>query len=125
MLHQLLEVVAVVGEVDREVIEQVFRPRLVRHDVDGMDDAAAHHALPDAVGDGAREAAVVRMRDEAGRLLEAFGLGELGVDGAQLRPEEASGGELAGPLVAAVDLEGAIGDDGGRPYESSSISSYR
>jgi YVTN family beta-propeller protein len=78
-----------------------------------MHDAAAHHALPDAIGDGARESAVLGMRDELGELCEPLCLGRLGVDCAQLGPEEARAGELAGPLVAAMQLQRLVGDDGG------------
>ena len=94
MLDQRLEVVAVVDEVGRQVVEQVLAPGLVGHHVDRVDDPAAHQPLPDAVDDRPREPAVVGVRHQLGQLLQPLGPRLRRVDRAQLGPEELRRGDL-------------------------------
>ncbi len=70
VLHQLLQVVAVFGEVHGEVVEQVFAPRLVAHHVHRVNDPAAHQSVPDAVHHRSGKSPVVGVRDQRGELFE-------------------------------------------------------
>ncbi len=112
VLDQRLEVVAVVDEVRRQVVEQVLAPGLVGHHVDRMDDAAAHQPLPDPVDDRPREPAVVGVRHQPASCSSRLSRGWAGVDRPQLGPEELRHGDLAGRLVAAGDLQRPLGDHG-------------
>ena len=78
--QRVLEVVAMRGEIDGQPVEQVGVPGLGLHGVDRMDDAAAHQAMPEAIDDGAREAAVLGVGHECGELLRRSGCGAVGVD---------------------------------------------
>lgn len=108
-----LEIVAGVGEVPGEVVEKVFAPGSVAHHVDGFDKAAAHEAGPQAVDDGAGEAAVAPGGREFGSAGEALVAGEGGVDGAEGIEEELGVHFFAGGFIAAEHLEGFSGEDGG------------
>jgi hypothetical protein len=113
--ERLLQVEFVVGEMRREVVQQVVIPRLALHRVGGMHDAAAHQAVPEAVDDGAGEPAVLRVRHQRGELLEALGLRRGGVDLPQLGEEPARRRGLAHGLVAAVNLHLARRVNRGQP----------
>ena len=66
-----------------------------------MDDAASHETLPDAVSDRARRAAVLRMRDQRGELLQATGFRQRWIDGSKFWKQPTRDGGFAGRLVAA------------------------
>ena len=78
-----------------------------------MHDAAAHEAMPEAVDDGALEAAVLRMGDEGGELGEAFLARLRDVDLAEFRKGPGGGSSLAGRDVAAHELHRMVRVDGG------------
>ena len=63
--NRALQIVAVVGQIDGQVVEQVGAPRLGLHRVDRMHDAAAHQPVPEAVDDRPREPAVLAGRSSA------------------------------------------------------------
>ena len=114
LLHGELEIVAVVGEVAGQQVEQVGVPRLVFHFIDRLDQAAAEESRPKPVHHRAAEAAVPRTRHRLGQLLDALGPIRLRVDCAQLRMDEPHAGNLAGRLVAPYQLQRLVGIDAGQ-----------
>ena len=108
-----LEIVAGVGEVPSEVVEEVLAPGSVAHHVDGFDKASAHEAGPEAVDDGAGEAAIALGGREFGSACKALVAGEGGVDGAEGIEEEFGVHFFTGGFIAAEHLEGFSGEDGG------------
>ncbi len=108
-----LEVVARLDEAVREHVEEVLVPRLGLHRVDGVNDAAAHEAVPETVDDGALEAAVLRMGDERGELGETLLPRLGGIDLAELRERPGGDGRLAGRYIAADELHRPVRVDGG------------
>ena len=123
--ERVLQVVAVLGEIDGEKIEQVGAPGLGVHRIDRMDDAAAHQAVPEAVDDRPREAAVVGVRHQRRELLQPLRLRGRGVDLAQLGKDPGGLGGLAGRLVAAVDRQRLRGVDRGQAVRVARASSGR
>src|SRR5262249_30838430 len=77
-----------------------------------MDDAGAHQTLPYAIGNGPGEAAVLRVSDQLGKLAQSLGFRRCGVDRTELWKEKTRAGVAAGRLVAAVDLQRVVRDDG-------------
>ena len=108
-----LEVVAGLDEAVGEHVEEVLVPRLGLHRVDGVDDAASHQPMPEAVDDGALVPAVLRMGDERGKLGEALLARLGGIDLTELRIRPGGHGRLAGRDVAADEFHGPVRVDGG------------
>ena len=110
-----LQVKLVLREMRGEEIEEVVVPRLALHRVGGVDDAAAHEAVPEAVHDGAGEAAVLRVGHQRGELFQALGLRGFRVHLAQLGEEPTRLRGLAHGLVAAVEFQFAGRVNRGEP----------
>ena len=102
---EALYIVAVFGEVGGQPIEQFGTPRLAVHLIGVLDDAAADQALPDAVDQRARQAAVARVGEDGGGSRAAVGRSSEARRAIQFGKEEAGFGELVLRHIAAVELQ--------------------
>ena len=109
--HRLLQVVFVPGQMHCEIVQQVLIPRWRLHCVHWMDDAATHEPLPDAVGDRARRAAVLRVGDQRGELLQAFGFRQGWIDGSKFGKQPAWDGRFARRFVATEHFQRLVRKD--------------
>ena len=109
--HRMLQIVTMRGEILREPVHQRRRPRGPVHLVDGLDEAVTHEALPHAVDDRARQAAVRATSDHVSEL--AFARGRVGprVDQTDFLIEKFYLADLPGGFVALGDFQRAIGVD--------------
>ena len=57
--ERMLQVILMLGKIDRQEIEQVGIPRLCLHRVDRMHDSVAHQAVPQAIDDRPRETPIL------------------------------------------------------------------
>ena len=109
--HRVLQIVTMRGEILREPVHQRRRPRGPVHLVDGLDEAVTHEALPHAVDDRARQAAVRATSDHVSEL--AFARGRVGprVDQTDFLIEKFYLADLPGGFVALGNFQRAIGVD--------------
>ena len=113
-MHGPLEVVIVFGQVGSQPVEQIAAERLLVHVVGRFDDAVAHELRPQAVDNGPRQAAVLRLDDQIGQLSHLFRAGSLGIDRAKLRIQESGLCRRACWLVTTVQFEWLAGKDTGQ-----------
>lgn len=109
MSERFFQIVNIIGETHREIIQQVFVPRFSVHGIHRMHDTAAHQAVPQPVDDGAGEASVVGVGHQSGELLEALGLRRRRVNFAELGEDPPGFRHAAGRFVATGDFQRLLG----------------
>src|SRR5690606_37240675 len=95
-------------------VEQVFTPGEVIHHVDRFDDAPAHQLSPDAVDQGAIQAAVTGLGEEIGQLTQAVFHRRVLRYFSEFGKEQFTAGHFTGWGVAAVNFQGRVGEDAGK-----------
>jgi len=112
-LNQEFYIVIVSCKILGKPIKQVLIPGGFFHFIDGLDRAAAHEALPDAIDERAGEPAIVAFGDDFSELFEASRFIGVGRKVAQFRVDKLEVGLLTSGFVATHHFKRAIGVNAG------------